>query len=147
MLLAGSSSCQSAFLPEWLMMKAMAKKTAEASIGRGARFSQRRSEPARAAFPGFSQGRAASVLTRIQKYACQNRRTFSGAPGMIVTGIAHWLKVRLKKGRKGALTSRAKPISQSQGERAAGSDIFAWLALSASVSRPRSTSFCPLSLR
>ena len=71
------------------MMKAMAKKTAEASMGRGARFSQRRSEPPRTDLPGFSHGRATSVLTRIQKYACQNRRTFSGAPGITVTGIAH----------------------------------------------------------
>jgi len=28
------------------------------------------------------------VLTRIQKYACQRRRTFSGRPGMISMGMA-----------------------------------------------------------
>ena len=50
-------------------------------MGRGARLSHFLSEYAVCARVGFRNGRASSVLTRIQKYACQKRRTFSARRG------------------------------------------------------------------
>ncbi|OQB40468.1 MAG: hypothetical protein BWY06_01169 [Candidatus Latescibacteria bacterium ADurb.Bin168] len=120
------------------MTRAMAKKTAEASIGRSARW-----DHFTIAAPSFfplnpRNGSARMVLTRTQKYACQKSLTFSGLPGTIVTGIAQVLKVRLKNGRKGAFTTRAKTVRIIQGESAAESDMLRSAVRSESVSMPRS---------
>jgi len=103
---------------EWLMMKAIAKKTADASMGRGARFSHLRNEFVICAGSGFKKGSASIVLTSTRS---RPARTVAPSPPRLGSPLLALPTVegQVKEGRMGALTRMAKTINSSQGEIAA----------------------------
>ncbi len=114
-IVAGSASTQSAPLPEWFMTKAMAKKMAAASTGRGARLSHLRSEVSELRPRRLEKGKGQQGADQNPEIGLPEQAHLFRRAGDDLQGHGQFFEGQVKEGQEGGVDQKGKDGQEEPG--------------------------------